>query len=93
MKRTIFTAGMFAGLAGMTLAAYTMKKTMPGTEMKVTPEMVAPIMAKATRPQGAWRLPLKNVELSLPRDANQLMPISTAKYATIVIITIVGVIY
>ena len=33
MKRTIFTAGMFAGLAGMTLAAYALKKTMPGTEM------------------------------------------------------------
>ena len=52
---------------------------MPGTEMKVTPEMVAPIMAKATTPQGAWRLPVKNVALSDPREAIQLMNMSSAK--------------
>ena len=64
---------------------------MPGTEMKVTPEMAAPIMAKATMPQWACRLPVKKVELSLPREANQLIPNSSAKYATIVIMTITGV--
>ena len=42
---------------------------MPGTEMNVTPEMVAPIMAKATTGHGALRLPLKKVELSEPREA------------------------
>ncbi|MDO5547910.1 MAG: hypothetical protein Q4F79_05420 [Eubacteriales bacterium] len=33
MKSTIFTTGVIAGLAGMTIAAYAMKRTMPGTEM------------------------------------------------------------
>jgi hypothetical protein len=33
MKSTIFAAGVLAGLAGMTAAAYAMKQTMPGTEM------------------------------------------------------------
>ena len=42
---------------------------MPGTEMKVTPEMGAPSMAMATINQGAWRLPLKKLALSLPREA------------------------
>ena len=64
---------------------------MPGTLIKVTPLMAAPIIAKATRPHGAWRLPLKNVELLLPREANQLMTISSAKYAAMVMITMVGV--
>ena len=61
---------------------------MPGTEMKVTPEMAAPIMAKATSGHGARRLPVKNVELSLPRDAKYETAISTAKYAAIVMMTI-----
>lgn len=68
-----------------------MAATMPGTLMKVTPLMAAPIIAKATKPHGAWRLPLKNVELLLPREANQLMTINRAKYAAMVIMTMVGV--
>ena len=41
---------------------------MPGTEMKVTPEMGAPIMAMATIIHGARRLPLKNVESVAARE-------------------------
>ena len=52
---------------------------MPGTEMNVTPEIAAPIMAKATSGQGAWRLPVKNVELSLPREAKYDTSISRPK--------------
>ena len=33
--------------------------TIPGTEMKVTPEIMEPIMAKATTYQGDLRLPTK----------------------------------
>ncbi len=52
---------------------------MPGTLMKVTPEMAAPIMANATNAHGACRLPVKNVELSLPRPAKYDTVISSAK--------------
>ncbi len=61
---------------------------MPGTEMNVTPEMAAPIMAKATRGQGVWRLPVKNVELSLPREAKWEISISSTKYPAMVPMTI-----
>jgi len=63
---------------------------MPGTDIKVTPDMAAPIMAKATSGHGALRLPVKNVELSLPREAKYDTKNSNAKYAAIVIITIRG---
>ena len=39
--------------------------TQPGTEMKDTPEMLAPIMPKATAPQGERRLPRKKAALSV----------------------------
>lgn len=64
---------------------------MPGTDMNVTPDMAAPIVANATRGHGAFRLPVKNVELSLPRPARHDTNISSAKYAAIVSITIMGV--
>ena len=38
----------------------------PGTDTKVTPEIEAPIMPKATMNQGDWLLALKNVELEFP---------------------------
>ncbi len=47
-------------------------------------------MANATSGHGAWRRPVKKVELSLPRPAKYDTPISKAKYATITIITIIG---
>ena len=52
---------------------------MPGTDMNVTPEMAAPIIAKATTGQGARRLPVKNVVLSLPREAIYDTAISSTK--------------
>ena len=42
---------------------------MPGTEMKVTPEIGAPSMAMATMNHGAWRPPLRAVAVSLLREA------------------------
>jgi hypothetical protein len=45
--------------------------TSPGTDIKVTPEMVAPIIPKATRYQGDFRFPVKKVSLSLLREENQ----------------------
>jgi len=38
--------------------------TMPGTDTKVTPDMLEPIMAKATTYQADLRLPTKNPSLS-----------------------------
>lgn len=38
--------------------------TQPGTEMNVTPEMLDPIIAKATTNHGDFRLPTKNPWLS-----------------------------
>ena len=67
-----------------------MAATIPGTDMNVTPEIAAPIMAKATTGHGAWRLPVKNVLLSEPREAKYDTAISRAKYPTIVIMTITG---
>jgi hypothetical protein len=58
--------------------------------MKVTPEMAAPIIAKATTNHGIRRLPVKNDELSDPRDAKYDTHISSKKYAAIVKITITG---
>jgi hypothetical protein len=37
--------------------------TSPGTEIKVTPEMVVPIMPKATTNQGDFRLAVKKVSV------------------------------
>ena len=52
---------------------------MPGTEMNVTPDMAAPIMAKATTGHGALRLPVKKVVLSEPREAKYDTAISSTK--------------
>ena len=41
--------------------------TAPGTEMNVTPEILAPIMAMATMYHGDFRLPVKNPALSVFR--------------------------
>jgi hypothetical protein len=37
--------------------------THPGTEINETPEIDAPIMPNATKYQGDFRFPIKNVEL------------------------------
>ena len=42
---------------------------MPGTDTKVTPEMVEPIMAKATTYHADLRFPTKNPSLSALRPA------------------------
>ena len=42
---------------------------MPGTEINVTPEIAAPIIAIDTKAHGVLRLPVKKVELSDLRDA------------------------
>ena len=63
---------------------------MPGTDMKVTPEIGAPIMAMATTGHNARRSPVKNVELELPRAATRPIASNTMKYAAIAIITVNG---
>ena len=52
---------------------------MPGTEMKVTPEITAPTMAKATIGQGVRRPEVKNVALSARREASRDMSRSNPK--------------
>jgi len=47
--------------------------------MKVTPEMVAPIMAKATRYQGERRLAMKKVSVSAFLEVSQATISNTAK--------------
>ena len=53
--------------------------TMPGTLTKVTPEMEAPTMPKATMYHGERRLPRKKVSLSARRAVMRLSSMSTAK--------------
>ena len=53
--------------------------------------MAAPIMAIDTIIQGVLRLPVKNVELSLLREAKDEIKNNNAKYPSIVKITITGV--
>jgi len=53
--------------------------TMPGTETKVTPEMEAPTMPKATMYQGERRLARKNVSLLEPRVVSRLKARSSPK--------------
>ena len=50
----------------------------PGTEMKVTPEIAAPIMAKAAIYHGVLRLPVKKPALSARRPESQATTKSTA---------------
>jgi hypothetical protein len=59
--------------------------------MKVTPEIIAPIIANDTTGHGARRLPVKKVSLSLPREAINDTLSSSAKYAIIAIMTMTGV--
>jgi hypothetical protein len=63
---------------------------MPGTLMNVTPEIMAPTIANATTGHGAVRPPVKNVELSAPRELRRPTSISSRKYAAMVRMTITG---
>jgi hypothetical protein len=47
--------------------------------MNVTPDKDDPIMPKATKYQGDWRLAVKNVFVSAPRLVITEMPMRTAK--------------
>ena len=53
--------------------------TAPGTEMNVTPEMLAPIIAIATIYHGDLRLPVKNPALSALRPVIHEMIKSSKK--------------
>ena len=66
--------------------------TMPGTETNVTPDIAEPIMAKATTYHDCLRLPLKNPALSDFLPVNHEMRSTTAKYAAMVMMMVVGVI-
>lgn len=57
---------------------------MPGTEMKVTSEMGAVIIAKATIGHGMFLLPLKNVELLAPFPVKWEISNRTTIYAAII---------
>jgi hypothetical protein len=70
---------------------YPLLATIPGTDMNVTPEMVAPIIENATNGHGARRLPVKNVALSLPREDTHDTPRRMAKYTAMVIMITIGV--
>ena len=61
-----------------------MALTMPGTETKVTPEMDAPTMPKATIYQGERLLARKKVALSARREVSLLNIRSKPKYASMV---------
>ena len=61
-----------------------MALTMPGTETKVTPEMDAPTMPKATIYQGERLLARKKVALSECREVSLLNIRSKPKYASMV---------
>ena len=52
--------------------------TEPGTEMKVTPDMAAPIIASAAMYHGVRRLPEKKPALSARRPERQATAKSTA---------------
>ena len=66
--------------------------TSPGIEIKVTPEREAPIMPKATMYQGDWRLAVKKVFESVWRVVRNEMPMSTRKYAMMIMDTSSGLI-
>jgi hypothetical protein len=53
--------------------------TSPGTEIKVTPEMVVPTIPKATMYQGDFRLPVKKDSVSAFLDVNQETTINMRK--------------
>ena len=52
--------------------------TDPGTEMNVTPDMAAPIMAKAAMYHGVRRFPVKNPALSARRPESHATAKRTA---------------
>ena len=58
--------------------------THPGIEINVTPLNEAPIIPKATKNQGDFLFPLKNVSLSLFFEVNNEIKINTRKYVIIV---------
>ena len=53
--------------------------TLPGTEIKVTPERDAPIIPNATKYQGLCLSPVKKVSLVAFLDVTIEIPISTKK--------------
>ena len=58
---------------------YPPASTAPGTEMNVTPDMLAPIMATVTRNHDERRLPVKKAALSARRPVTHEMSSSRAK--------------
>ena len=54
--------------------------TSPGTEIKVTPDSVAPTIPNATKYHGDLRFAVKNACVSAPREVNHEIPINTRKY-------------
>ena len=60
------------------------ESTMPGTLTKVTPEMLAPTMPKATMYQGERRSARKKASLESRRAVRLLMVNSTKKYKSMV---------
>ncbi|MFQ3269308.1 MAG: hypothetical protein ACI9B2_001116, partial [Flavobacteriales bacterium] len=66
--------------------------TQPGTEIKVTPDRLAPIIPKATIYQGDCLLPTKKLSLSPSLDVILEIKINKAKYAIKTVIIKVGVI-
>ena len=54
--------------------------TSPGTEMKVTPDKVAPTIPNATKYHGDFLLAVKKAWVSALREVSQDIPINTKKY-------------
>ncbi len=54
--------------------------TLPGTDIKVTPDSVAPTIPNATKYHGDLRFAVKNACVSAPREVNHEIPIKTRKY-------------
>ena len=65
--------------AWLAFAFQPLVSTLPGMEMKVTPDSEVPIMAKATMYHGALRLAIKKLSLVARRDVSTAMTMRTAK--------------
>jgi hypothetical protein len=61
--------------------------TSPGTEIKVTPEIVVPTIPKATIYHGDFLLPVKKDSVSAFREVNKETIISMRKYPRMMLIT------
>lgn len=53
--------------------------TLPGTEIKVTPDKEAPIIPKATKYQGLCLSPVKKVSVLALREVTKEININTTK--------------